>query len=231
MQTNDTIIPDKQSAEGYDQQARETHWFGPDLVFGLAWEFVKPGDTLLDMGIGSGLSSLPFYKAGLQIYGLDGSSDILDICRAKGFTTGLKQHDLRRVPLPYPTGSFDHVISVAVLNSFEDLGPLFVEAARVQKPGGVFAFTVEDRQPGQEDRYAINRVEVDEKPKDESAVMLFRHSTETITGLLVRNGFVPLKELEFLAFKYPAEGKDVYFKAYVARKEEGYEQAQRRNLE
>jgi SAM-dependent methyltransferase len=218
MQTNDTIIPDQQSAAGYDQQAHETHWFGPDVVFGLAWEFVKPGESLLDLGIGSGLSSLPFYKAGLQIFGLDGSSDILEVCRAKGFTAGLKQHDLRRFPLPYPSGLFNHVISVAVLNSFDDLGPLFEEIARVQKPGGVFAFTVEDRQPGQEYRYAINRVEVDEKPKEETAVMLFRHSTETITGLLAQNGFVPLKSLEFVAFKYPAEGRDVYFKAYVARK-------------
>jgi SAM-dependent methyltransferase len=218
LQTNDTIIPDQQSAAGYDQQARETHWFGPDVVFGLAWEFVKPGDSLLDLGIGSGLSSLPFYKAGLQIYGLDGSGDILDVCRNKGFAAGLKQHDLRRTPLPYASGSFDYVISVAVLNSFEDLGPLFDEVARVQRPGGVFAFTVEDRQPGQEDRYAINRVEVDEKPKEESAVMLFRHSTEIITALLARSGFIPLKTLEFLAFKYPAERRNVYFKAYVARK-------------
>ena len=50
MQTNDTIIPDKQSAAGYDQQARETNWFGPDVVFGLAWEFVKPGDSLAGSG-------------------------------------------------------------------------------------------------------------------------------------------------------------------------------------
>ena len=218
MQTNDTIIPDQQSAAGYDQQARETHWFGPDVVFGLAWEYVNSGESLLDLGIGSGLSSLPFHKAGLRVHGLDGSSDILDICRSKCFAVELKQHDLRRMPLPFPSGSFDHAISVAVLNSFENLGPLFEETARMLKVGGIFAFTVEDRKPDQEDSYAINRVEVAEKPKEETAVKLFKHSTDTIASLLTRNGLVPLKSLEFLAFKYPAEGVDIFFKAYIARK-------------
>lgn len=36
MQTGDTIIQDSQSAEQYDEQARATHWFGPEVVFGLA---------------------------------------------------------------------------------------------------------------------------------------------------------------------------------------------------
>ena len=60
MQTNNTIIRDSQSAIGYDNQARKTNWFGPEVVFGLAYEFVKTGESLLDLGIGSGLSSILF---------------------------------------------------------------------------------------------------------------------------------------------------------------------------
>ena len=67
MKTGDTIIADQQSATGYDEQARKTNWFGPEVVFGLAFEFVQPNESLLDLGIGSGLSALPFYKAGLKI--------------------------------------------------------------------------------------------------------------------------------------------------------------------
>jgi predicted TPR repeat methyltransferase len=220
MSTGDTIIPDRQSAIAYDEQAQATHWFGPNVVFGLAYEFMKPGDSLLDLGIGSGLSSILFHKAGARIYGLDGSSDVLEVCAAKGFATELRQHDVRDLPLPYASQFFDHVISVAVLNSFQDLSALFQEIARIIKGQGFFAFTVEDQKPGQEDSYAINRVEVSEKARDEMAVTLFRHGSEYIAHLLAQNGFSLLKALEFLAFKYPAEYRDVFFKAYLARKTE-----------
>jgi predicted TPR repeat methyltransferase len=220
MQTGKTIIQDPQAAREYDQQAKATHWFGPEVVFGLTYEFVSPGETLLDVGIGSGLSSIPFHKAGLKVYGLDGSSEILKVCAAKNFVVDLKQHDLRETPLPYPPGFFEHILSVAVLNSFEDLSALFAEFSRIIREGGILAFTVEDQKSGQSDHYPINRVEVTEQPEEGMAVMLYRHSDEYIGKLLQENGFVPLKELEFVAFKYPAENRDVLFKAYIARREE-----------
>lgn len=216
METGNTIIQDSQSARDYDDQARKTAWFGPEVVFGLAYEFIQPGGLLLDVGIGSGLSSILFHKAGLRIQGLDGSSEILEVCASKHFTEGLKQHDLRELPLPYPSRSYDFIVSVAVLNSFRDLAPLFGEFSRISKTHSILAFTVEDQKPGQEESYAINRVEVSEKPQAESAVLLFRHSREYITRLLEQNGFTLLKTLEFTAFKYPAENKDILFTAYIA---------------
>lgn len=220
MQAGDTIIQDRQAAEEYDEQARKTNWFGPEVVFGLTYEFVHPSETLLDIGIGSGLSSVPFHKAGLRIFGLDGSDEVLKVCAAKGFAEELKLHDLRKVPLPYPPEFANHIACVAVLNSFKDLGPLFREFARIVCKNGILAFTVEEQKPGQEDSYPINRVEVEEQPKAETAVMLYRHSQEYITELLEENGFYLLKSLEFVAFEYPAERTNVLFKAYVARKRE-----------
>ncbi len=218
MPKNDTIIKDKQSAADYDSQAQKTNWFGPEVVFGLSYEFLKPGDVVLDLGIGSGLSSILFHKAGLRVYGLDGSPEILEVCAAKGFAVELRQHDLRNMPLPYPSSFFDQVLSIAVLNSFRDLAPLFKEIARIIKGQGVLAFTVEEQKPRQESEYAINRVDVSEKPKAETAVTLFRHSEDYIVELLDSNAFILRKALEFLAFKYPAENRDVFFKAYLAQK-------------
>jgi predicted TPR repeat methyltransferase len=220
MQAKDTIIRDSQSANEYDNQARATNWFGPEVVFGLTYEFVQPGDCLLDLGIGSGLSSILFYKAGLRVFGLDGSGEVLKVCKSKNFAETLKQHDLRDLPLPYPSQFCNHIVSIAVLTSFEDLAPLFDEVARIMKASGIFAFTVEEQKPGQQGSYAINRVEVSEKPRDETAVKLYRHSEDYITRLLDQNSFALLKTLEFVAFKYPAENKDVFFKVYVARKRE-----------
>ncbi len=219
MQTSDTIIRDGQAAREYDDQARRTGWFGPEVVFGLVYEFTQPGELLLDIGIGSGLSSILFHKAGLRVFGLDGSRAVLKVCAAKNFAVELKLHDLRELPLPYPAKFAKYIISIAVLNSFKDLAPLFQEFAQVMDEGGILAFTVEDQKPGESDSYPINRVEVAEQPKSDTAVMLYRHNQDYILQLLNQNEFSLLKSLEFVAFKYPAENRDVLFTAYVARKD------------
>ena len=217
---SDTIIQDQQSAISYDEQAQETHWFGSEVVFGLTYEFIRSGDTLLDLGIGSGLSSILFHKSGLSVYGLDGSEEILRVCAAKGFATELKQHDLRDLPLPYASDCFQYVVCVAVLNSFRSLSALFQEVGRLLKGQGIFAFTVEAQKPGMPGSYAINRVDLSERARVETAVKLYRHREEYILEVLKRNGFELLKGQEFVAFKYPAEQRDVFFTAFVARKME-----------
>ncbi len=217
-QSTDTIIHDIRSAREYDDQARLTNWRGPEAIFGLSYEYVKPGQSLLDLGIGSGLSSILFHKAGLRVYGLDGSSEILKVCAAKNFTVELKLHDLRKLPLPYSTSSFDHVMAIAVLNSFSELGFLFSDIARILKGEGIFAFTVEEQKPDQATSYPINRLEVSEVPDPESAVVLHRHSESYINGLLDRIHFNVLKTFEFVAFKYPAENINILFKAYITQK-------------
>ncbi len=79
------------------------------------------------------------------------------------------------------------------------------------KSDGILAFTVEEQKSSREDSYVINRVEVSKKPKEGTAVMLFRHREDDLTGLLGQNKFELLKTLEFVAFKYPAENKDIIF--------------------
>jgi ubiquinone/menaquinone biosynthesis C-methylase UbiE len=62
-------------ASDYDESARSMHWHGPEVLFGLMYEYLKKGQSLLDVGIGTGLSARFFYQAGLQIYGVDGSAE------------------------------------------------------------------------------------------------------------------------------------------------------------
>lgn len=79
-------------------------------MFGLLFKYVKKGDTLLDLGIGTGLSSLPFYQIGLKIYGIDISEDMLTICRKRKIAEDLRTRDLND-KLPYDN-QFDHIICV-----------------------------------------------------------------------------------------------------------------------
>ena len=44
-------------AKMYDQKADAASWLDPTIIFGRAYRFVKQGESLLDISIGTGLSS------------------------------------------------------------------------------------------------------------------------------------------------------------------------------
>jgi predicted TPR repeat methyltransferase len=210
-----------EEASQYERQVAEHDWHGHEIMFGLMYEFVNPGESLLDIGIGTGLSSLLFHKAGLQIAGFDNSTDMLKGCESKAFTGPIIQHDLRNVPFPYEAGSFNHILSLGVLNFFSDLAPVFEEAARIIEPKGVFGFTIEERKAGQEARYAIRVTGESDQGKEQYEVAMFRHSDDQVRSLLAGVGFETLKDYEFLSARYPEQGIEVYLKIYVARKSGG----------
>lgn len=70
-------------ASDYDRKAEEYDWRGPEVAFGLSYAFVSPGESVLDIGIGTGLSSVLFHKAGLRVYGMDVSPQMLEACSGK----------------------------------------------------------------------------------------------------------------------------------------------------
>jgi len=84
-------------AAAYDAEAEASGWYGPEVVFGLSYKYIQKGQSILDIGIGTGLGSLLFLKAGLEIHGMDISPEMLTVCRNKGFKF-LQKHDLRKTP-------------------------------------------------------------------------------------------------------------------------------------
>ena len=80
--TKDIKLHDRIAGE-YDSLVKKYNSHIHELLFGMCFEYVKPGDSLLDLGIGTGLSSFLFTKAGLHITGLDGSGEMLKECKKK----------------------------------------------------------------------------------------------------------------------------------------------------
>jgi len=141
MTTNKTLKSTNAFAKDYDDHIQTKTWFAPDVIFGLLYSYLKPGDILLDIGIGTGLSALPFHHAGLEIYGVDGSEEMIRICKSKRFVKELKQVDLCHFKSPLFNILFDIIISVGVFHFFEDLGPLIQETSERTKASGMFGFT------------------------------------------------------------------------------------------
>ena len=123
-------------AEQYDRKATEAEWLDPEIVFGLAYPFVAPGDSILDIGIGTGLSSALFSRAGLKVYGMDASKDMLDVCRKKNMAERLEVHDLRTPPYPFENTSINHAVCTGVMHLFASLDVIFAETARIMKKNG-----------------------------------------------------------------------------------------------
>ncbi len=191
----------------YDAQARANHWHA-EVIFGLCYEYIHPGERLLDMGIGTGPGAEPFVRAGLRVHGVDSSPEMLALCAAKGIAVDLKQHDLQVTPWPYPAGMFDHLIACGVLHFIADLGPVFREAGRLLRPGGTFAFTTKAPPAGMAfgESYAEEVIQ---------GTTLYLHPREHIARVAAGQGFEVVKEVRLL-ITTGRQTEDV-FPAYVTR--------------
>ena len=116
-ETNHPKVHDEY-ASIYDSKVREYDSHTHEVLFGMCYEYIKPGDSLLDLGIGTGLSSVLFAKAGLDVTGLDESQEMLKECKKKGFAKEIKQYNVQDVPLPYSDNAFSHVICCGVFHFF-----------------------------------------------------------------------------------------------------------------
>ena len=176
-----------QSAAEYDRQIRDYHCYAADVLFGLSFEYVHPRERLLDLGIGTGLSALPFAQLGLQIFGADASQEMLNICRAKNIAVELKQFDLENLPLPYADDAFEHCIACGVFHFIADLEKIFQQVARVVRANGTFAFTTKVP-PGESKRVVAETTD---------GVSVFMHSRAYVEECVAQSGLRTLKEQKF----------------------------------
>lgn len=201
-------------AEAYDREASATAWLGPELALGLAYRYVHPGQTILDIGIGTGLGSVLFHQAGLRVLGMDVAEEMLAACRCKGFAADLKKHDLRTVPYPYAAASVDHAVCVGVLQFFDDLNPVFSEASRILRDGGIFVFVVGDRRPDEQPEVVVGA----EHTGTDATVTMYLHSAEQIALGLASNAFQLVQSLAFPVYMDRDRTAILPAKVYLARK-------------
>lgn len=217
MNREDTISAHNQEAAQYDQQVRDYNSYVHDALFGMSFEYVKSDDRLLDIGIGTGLASRSFAIAGLEIYGCDGSIEMLKVCESKAFAKELKVIDLKRMPLPYSDHFFNHVICCGVLHFFDELGSIVKEVSRVIKPEGIFAFSVAALTVGEEAARDGNWQGYMDTPTP-WGVSICKHSKGYVTNLLNDAGFEILKTQKLLIRGgSEKDSGDMLFRVYVAQ--------------
>jgi arsenite methyltransferase len=108
----------------------------------LALGIPRPGETVVDIGAGSGMDSFLAAQAvgpAGRVIAVDMTPAMLERGRENVALTGLRQVEYRQgdaEALPVEDGAADLVISNGVINLSPDKATVFREAFRVLKPGG-----------------------------------------------------------------------------------------------
>lgn len=124
-----------------------------DLVFGAIFHpgrktavehlHCKPGDRILEVGVGTGLS-LGMYPNDVKVVGIDLSQHMLDRAKVKAAeenypqVEALLQMDAQQ--MSFPDNSFDKVVAMYVASVVPDPKQMMKEIQRVVKPGGTIIF-------------------------------------------------------------------------------------------
>jgi ubiquinone/menaquinone biosynthesis C-methylase UbiE len=170
------------------------------------WENVflpHAGETLLDVGCGTGFVTMVAARSGLCVTGADWSEGMMEKARAKvaeeGFSVEFVQSDIEA--LPFENDSFSVVSARHVMWTLQDPNRAFREWCRVLKPGGVlFA----DYSPRKGAPHAAHyRLEVEQQLPLNRDV-----SNEEITRMLLDAGFSDVKITEREAWTHDHHGKE-----------------------
>jgi ubiquinone/menaquinone biosynthesis C-methylase UbiE len=103
---------------------------------------------VLEIGVGSGLN-LPLYHAATHVIGLDPSTTLLAMARARAAdrTTSFEFLEATAEAIPLPDQSMDTVVSTWTLCSIPDITRALTEIRRVLKTDGRLLFAEHGRSP------------------------------------------------------------------------------------
>ncbi|MBI3600736.1 MAG: methyltransferase domain-containing protein [Nitrospinae bacterium] len=99
---------------------------------------ISPGDKVLDVGVGTGLS-LPLYPSSCNVMGIDLSAEMLKKAKKKIDKYKLTHIDLMEMDasnLQFDDNTFDHVIATFVISVVPDPVKVIAEMKRVCKKTG-----------------------------------------------------------------------------------------------
>ena len=112
--------------------------FFPRIQSAIGSMDIEPGDSILDVGVGTGLS-LPVYPDFCKVTGIDLSDQMLGKARNKAKKLGLSNVALQQMDamnIEFPDNSFDKVFLSHVVSVVPDPSKTINEVKRVCKPGG-----------------------------------------------------------------------------------------------
>jgi SAM-dependent methyltransferase len=137
----------RESAYAPGEYVEQESFMGATEIRALAGRTgIAPGVSVLDLCCGvAGPGRFITRELGCTYLGVDSSSSALDIARERAGDLPCR-FQLARVP-PIPPGPFDVVLLFETMLAFPEKETLLEEITRALRPGGQFAFTMEEGLP------------------------------------------------------------------------------------
>jgi len=184
-------------AKTYDKKALADGWKAHRKLAKLVLKFYKNKNAkVLDLGCGTGLSSIEFFKKKFNVAGIDVSPGMLNGAKKYPYEKLICQ-DLEK-PLKVEDNAFDIIVLSGVMEFIEKPRDLFVEIKSKLRQEGFFALSVPKKYP--KDSYLRDKL----KRKI--------YSKKEIEGIFNNAGFKILKRKRIFGYHKLVEGK--YEKSY-----------------
>ncbi|MFA5912613.1 MAG: methyltransferase domain-containing protein [Burkholderiales bacterium] len=132
-------------AQQFDRHLVDTlDYHVPEMLSRAVRELAPPQQMdILDLGCGTGLCGVQLRELARRMVGVDLAPKMLELARARGCYAELVQAEIGQYLPTQARSSFDLVLAADVLIYIGDLDALMREVARVLRPGGRFAFSIE----------------------------------------------------------------------------------------
>ena len=165
----------------YDLASREAGWDSPSRAQKLVEKFVVKDSIVLDLGTGTGQAVAGYVKKGAHVIGLDKDPEMLQAASHLLNGSGdFRQANINKVlPIEDLESKVDVAQAVGVLEFAEDFKSILSKVKTVLKSDGVFVFTIETTDDG--DEVTSEYFEDD--------IMVYRRSADYAKRLLEESGF------------------------------------------
>ncbi len=208
-------------ASQYDEATKAYKWIAHERVNTLLLPHLKPGNSVLDVGIGTALSTVAFLKAGCHVCGVDISHKMLEKAREKYPALELYQGNIEE-GLPFLSSrSFDIVLGVGILEFVTNIEKVIGILSEKTKSDGLMCFTFEEfiaQHEIQGMKVSVTAKGQLENVPEINHFMTARYEYQEVKSMIESASLSLLEHQHFMAYEKSKERIPIYYTMMLARK-------------
>lgn len=128
-------------ASGYDKHALHTYRQAYTDTINKSKKYLNPDQIVMDIGCGSGITTIELSKNVKEVYAIDTSEKMIDIAKIKMENANIKNINFKVSDIfdsCFKEDSFDVIMAFNILCYIKDIDSFIARAYKLLKPNGIF---------------------------------------------------------------------------------------------